>query len=66
MPVVYEKTYRPIYLNVDAQILGQLDEYRSSSMPRTKHIHAALEMYIHHLHKTNAKKNVWCVSEGTR
>ena len=66
MPVVYEKTYRPIYLNVDAQILGQLDEYRSSSMPRSKHIHAALEMYIHHLNKTNATKGVWFVSEGTK
>ena len=29
MAVIYDKTYRPIQLNVDADLLGRLDEYRS-------------------------------------
>lgn len=59
MAVIYDKTYRPIHLNVDAELLGQLDEYKSASMPRTKHIHAALELYVEHLRKKGARKSVW-------
>lgn len=59
MAVKYEKTYRPIHLNVDAELLGQLDEYRSSSMPRSQHIHAALELYLEHLSKKGTRKSVW-------
>jgi hypothetical protein len=46
MAIIYERTYRPVYLNVDAELLGRLDEYKSTAMPRSKHIHAALELYL--------------------
>ncbi len=66
MAIVYDKTYRAIHLNVDAALLGQLDEYRSTSTPRTQHIHKALAMYLDHLRKTGVKKSVWSVSTDTR
>ena len=62
MPVTYDKTYRPIHLNVDADLLGRLDEYRSASMPRSQHIHAALEMYVEHLRKKGTRKSVWSIT----
>ena len=61
MAVIYDKTYRPIQLNVDADLLGRLDEYRSASMPRSQHIHAGLELYVEHLRKKGAKKSVWTI-----
>jgi len=61
MAVIYDKTYRPIQLNVDADLLGRLDKYRSASMPRSQHIHAALELYVEHLRKKGAKKSVWTI-----
>ena len=64
MAVIYEKTYRPIHLNVDAELLGQLDEYRSPSMPRSQHIHVALRMYVDHLEKQDTRKSVWLIDKG--
>ena len=63
MAVIYEKTYRPIHVNVDAELLGQLDEYRSPSMPRSQHIHAALRMYVDHLEKQGNRKSVWLIGQ---
>jgi len=63
MAVIYEKTYRPIHLNVDADLLGKLDEYRSNAMPRSKHIHAAIELYLDHLEKAGARKSVWLIGQ---
>lgn len=60
MAVIYDKTYRPVNTLVDAELLGQLDEYKGS-MSRTKHIHAALELYVEHLRKTGARKSVWTI-----
>lgn len=61
MAVIYDKTYRPIHLNVDASLLARLDEYKSASMSRSKHIHAALEMYVEHLRKKGARKSIWTI-----
>lgn len=61
MAVIYEKTYRPVNLNVDADLLGRLDEYRTGSMPRSKLIHAALEHYLEHLKRNGARKSTWSV-----
>ena len=63
MAVIYEKTYRPIHLNVDAELLGKLDEYRSQSMPRSQHIHAALRLYLDHLEKQDTRKSVWLIGK---
>lgn len=62
MPVTYDRTYRPVCINIDADLPGCLDEYQSRSMSGTKHMHAALELYLEHLHKTEAKKSVWMTS----
>jgi metal-responsive CopG/Arc/MetJ family transcriptional regulator len=61
MAVIYERTYRPIHLNIDADLLGRLDEYRSSTMPRSKLIHAALEHYLEHLKKQGVRKSTWSI-----
>lgn len=61
MAVIYERTYRPVHLNVDAELLGRLDEYRSPAMPRTKHIHAALEMYLEDLCRRGEQKTTWSI-----
>ncbi len=64
MPVTYNKTYRPIHLNVDANLLGRLDEYRSASTPRSQYIHAAIELYLEHLEQQGRVKTTW--SNGRR
>jgi metal-responsive CopG/Arc/MetJ family transcriptional regulator len=61
MAVTYDKTYRPIHLNVDAELLGRLDEYRSTTMPRSQLIHAALEHYLEHLQTNGTRKSTWSV-----
>lgn len=59
MPAKQQKTYRPVLVNFDADLLGRLDEYQSSSISRTKHIHQAIELYLEHLERTGAMKSVW-------
>jgi metal-responsive CopG/Arc/MetJ family transcriptional regulator len=61
MPVKYDKTYRPIHLNVYANLLGRLDEYRSASTARSQHIHEAIELYIEHLEQQGRVKNTWSI-----
>lgn len=61
MAVIYERTYRPVHLNVDADLLGRLDEYRSPATPRSKLIHAALELYLEDLKKHGARKTTWSI-----
>jgi metal-responsive CopG/Arc/MetJ family transcriptional regulator len=63
MAIIYDKTFRPVYLNMDATILGELDEYRSSSMPRSKHIHDALVLYLEHLKQTGRRKSIWTITK---
>ena len=59
MAVIYDKTFRPIHLNIDATILGELDEYRSGTMSRSKHIHEALVLYLEYLNKKGVRKSIW-------
>ena len=61
MAVIYDKTYRPVNLNVDATLLGRLDEYKTGTMTRSRLIHAALELYLEHLQKHGASKSTWSV-----
>jgi hypothetical protein len=61
MVVKYDRTYRPIHLNVDADLLGRLDEYKSAKMPRSRLIHAALEHYLEHLQKQGVQKSTWSI-----
>ncbi len=61
MPVRYSQTYRPVCINIDADLLGHLDEYKSRSNSRTQHIHEAIKMYVDHLERIGAEKSVWHV-----
>jgi hypothetical protein len=61
MAIIYDKTYRPVNLNVDANLLGRIDEYRTGTMTRSKIIHAALELYLEHLQRNGARKSTWSV-----
>ena len=61
MAVIYDKTYRPVNLNVDAELLGRLDAYKTGTMTRSRLIHAALEMYLEHLQRNGARKSTWSV-----
>jgi metal-responsive CopG/Arc/MetJ family transcriptional regulator len=61
MAVIYDKTYRPVNLNVDAELLGKIDAYKTGTMTRSKLIHAALEMYLQHLQKSGARKSTWSI-----
>lgn len=61
MSVIYSKTYRPVNLNVDADLLGRIDAYKTAAMPRSKLIHAALELYLEYLQKNGARKSTWSV-----
>ena len=61
MTVIYDKTYRPVNLNVDAELLGRLDEYKTGTMTRSKLIHAALELYLEHLQANTSRKPTWSV-----
>ncbi len=61
MAIIYDKTYRPVNLNVDAELLGRLDEYKSGARPRAKLIHEAIELYLEHLQKHGARKSTWSV-----
>jgi len=59
MAIKYDKTYRAIHMNIDANVLAAIDEYKSTARPRTKLFHDALEMYIIHLQATNVIKSAW-------
>jgi hypothetical protein len=61
MAIVYDKTYRPVNLNVDAELLGRLDAYKTGTITRSKLIHAALELYLEHLQRQGARKSTWSI-----
>jgi metal-responsive CopG/Arc/MetJ family transcriptional regulator len=61
MAVIYDKTYRPVNLNVDAELLGRLDAYKTGTISRSRLIHAALELYLEHLEHNGARKSTWSV-----
>jgi metal-responsive CopG/Arc/MetJ family transcriptional regulator len=61
MAVIYDKTYRPVNLNVDAELLAQLDAYKTGTRTRAKLIHEAIALYLEHLEKHGARKSTWSV-----
>lgn len=52
-------TYRAMHMNVDAELLGELDTYRTEGMSRVKHVHAALRLYLTHLKGKNGRSMDW-------
>ena len=61
MAVIYDKTYRPVNLNVDAELLGRLDAYKTGTRTRARLIHEAIALYLEHLEKQGARKSTWSV-----
>jgi metal-responsive CopG/Arc/MetJ family transcriptional regulator len=51
------KTYRPIHVNMNPELLSKLDAYKSKSCPRSVLIHEAVKHYIFLLESRGVKKN---------
>ena len=51
------KTYRPIHVNMDSELVTKLDKYKSTSCPRSVLIHEAVKHYIFLLESRGVKKN---------
>ena len=51
------KTYRPVHLNMDSELLSNLDAYKSKRCPRSVLIHEAVKHYIFLLESRGVKKN---------
>lgn len=59
MAIIYKKTFKPVHINLDAELLGRLDEYRSSECSRTRLIHEAIELYLKKLEDPPEVKKIW-------
>jgi metal-responsive CopG/Arc/MetJ family transcriptional regulator len=57
--ITYEKTYKPIHVNMDATLLARLDAYKSSVRPRSKLVHEAVEHYLKVLEQSNEPTAIW-------
>ena len=55
------KTYRPIHVNVESDLLARLDQYKAFDKPRSRLIHEAIEQYLVTLEQSNARKKQWLV-----
>lgn len=55
------KTYRPIHVNVESELLERLDEYKGPLTPRSKLIHEAIKCYLTSLDNTDVRKKNWFV-----
>ena len=55
----YIKTYRPIHVNVDSDLLLRLDQYKGYYTPRSKLIHEAIKHYLVMLEEANIPKTNW-------
>ena len=45
------KTYRPIHINMESDLLFDLDMYKGDGKHRSQLIHEAVRFYIYHLEK---------------
>ncbi len=59
MAIIYRKTFKPVHVNMDAELLGRLDEYRCSERSRTQLIHEAIELYLEKLENPQETKGIW-------
>lgn len=53
------KTYRPVHLNMQSDLLYSLDRYKGDGTHRSQLIHEAIRFYIDHLEKTGARTKRW-------
>lgn len=55
------KTYRPVHVNVESNLLARLDQYKGFDKPRSRLIHEAIELYLETLERSNARRKQWFV-----
>ena len=53
------KTYRPIHINMESDLLYRLDKYKGDGKHRSTLIHEAVYMYVDHLEKTGVRPKRW-------
>ena len=53
------KTYRPIHVNMESQLLYRLDAYKGDGKPRSQLIHEAVQFYITHLEQSDVRTKRW-------
>lgn len=53
------KTYRPIHVNMESQLLYRLDAYKGDDKPRSQLIHEAVKFYISHLEQSDVRTKRW-------
>ena len=53
------KTYRPIHVNMDSDLLYRLDAYKGEGKHRSQLIHEAVQFYISHLEKSDVRPKRW-------
>ncbi|CUH70083.1 hypothetical protein TL5118_04058 [Thalassovita autumnalis] len=55
------KTYRPVNLNMDSELLMKLDQHKHSGKPRSQLIHEAIEHYLVVLDRNASRQRQWSV-----
>lgn len=53
------KTYRPIHVNMESQLLYRLDAYKGDGKHRSQLIHEAVMFYISHLEQSDVRTKRW-------
>ena len=53
------KTYRPIHVNMESDLLFRLDAYKGKGKHRSQLIHEAVIFYISHLEQTGVRTKRW-------
>lgn len=53
------KTYRPIHVNMESDLLMRLDRFKGVGKYRSELIHEAVHMYVDQLEKRGVKPKKW-------
>lgn len=57
------KGYSPIHVLVEADLLYELDAYKSPERSRSQMVREAIGLYIKEMERTNQRKTRWIVQE---
>jgi len=55
------KTYRPIHVNMESDLLFRLDAYKGEGKYRSQLIHEAVDMYVQELERGGDRTKKWFV-----
>jgi metal-responsive CopG/Arc/MetJ family transcriptional regulator len=53
------KTYRPIHVNMESDLLMRLDRFKGVGKHRSQLIHEAVDMYVDQLEKRGVRPKKW-------